>query len=107
MKTTYMEKGFRRSNLGGSDHNKGDKFHYVKFSADYKFHYEAKFIDGGYQVRVSENISKADGDRYLTVGLTEWEMKKNWTKWITIERLPEVFATANEAMDFINAKYFS
>jgi hypothetical protein len=90
MKVNYKERNFTRGIDGrmGVQSNKGQHADYSKFSDDGNTFYYVQNIDGKFIASVTYRI---------------WEPEYSEVK----EFFSEKFDTANDAMDFINNKYFN
>lgn len=84
MKTTYTKKGFTDRNFGGG----ADQVHYAKITP--KLYYGVLSSGALFKVEVADLINNGKGR----------------TQWVTLS-IVDGFTTADEAMDFINNKYFS
>ena len=105
MKTN--KKGFTKSIASNFEHNKNMKYEYHKFSIDHNFIYSVEPNDDLYDVVITEKIKKDDSRFESLVKPIDIErFKRGWETWVIMEKF-ENFILANDAMDFINNKYFN
>lgn len=102
------KKGFSKSICMNGVHNKGMKYSYSKFNENSTFIYKVVPKENGtYRVVVDEKILPED-ERFekLVKPIESYRFKMGWETWVIVEEFADEFKNANDAMDFINNKYF-